>query len=691
MKTTVFLLILLFAIHSIVLAEDIPSSKFDEVVVTATKTESTLADLPVTVYTVDNEDIQYQPNYFVSNFGELIRDLPGIHVAQYFPWGPPWVHFRGTGYFIGRSAYMVDGVPVSPFLSTPVNNNDIERIEVLLGPSSALYGANAMGGVLNIITKKGTKDTGAKFDVGYGTHNTWRPHVAVGNKIGNFHFYASYSGDYSDGYKMNPFDVVWDLYKSNKKQWLSYASLDDNEYRHSFYNTKIGWENDKGQGFWIDYHHQDMYLNGGRDNRILQDDGNEGIATFRFYSPIGSNIKLIGTVGYQYLDRPSQEDKGAKVSGTTVSWDNTPSTRSEWENKRYPLELQGDFHIGKNNVLTAGIFWLRDEEMRAVKNAQTGATTSKSEYTTDQTALYIQNQSFLIGEKLVLLTGLRYDHWKYHNIFDLLSTPQKPDPVDHERFTYRGALKYKLNEKLAFRVSGGTGFWPGLPVWFFQNTRSGSAWREANPNLKPEKTWMVDLGLELALTKWGSFITVTPYYGEISDVVSYKYDQHPTQSGVSIIRTENLGGAEIYGVEIGIDQYLTRNFSIAASLTLNHSEIVDDPLKEGNQLRNAPDYWGSIVLKYKNPEIFNGRIALRYSDDRYYDDENTELPYYHMRDYAVVDAKIWKDWRIMKNGTLTVSLSGENIFDKEYETEIVYMHPGASFMANIGFKYYFNK
>ncbi len=82
----------------------------------------------------------------MSNFGELIRDVPGVHVAQYYPWGPPWVHLRGTGYFIGRTVFLVDGIPVTPFLSQTINNMDIERVDVILGPSSALYGANSSPG-----------------------------------------------------------------------------------------------------------------------------------------------------------------------------------------------------------------------------------------------------------------------------------------------------------------------------------------------------------------------------------------------------------------------------------------------------------------------------------------------------------------------------------------------------------------
>ncbi|MEM0333413.1 MAG: TonB-dependent receptor plug domain-containing protein, partial [Candidatus Aenigmatarchaeota archaeon] len=185
-------------------------------------------------HTVDRKEIEKQPTYFIQNLGELIKDLPGVHVGQYFPWGPPWIHLRGTGYFIGRTLYLVDNIPVIPFLSTPVHPNDIERVEVLLGPSSTLYGPNAMGGVVNIITKKGAKDTGVKLNLGYGSRDTFRPHLEIGNEVKDFNYYVSYSGDFSEGYKMNPLDVLWTLYQKGKTGWLSYASLKENHYRQNF-------------------------------------------------------------------------------------------------------------------------------------------------------------------------------------------------------------------------------------------------------------------------------------------------------------------------------------------------------------------------------------------------------------------------------------------------------------------------
>ncbi|MCX7857773.1 MAG: TonB-dependent receptor [Deltaproteobacteria bacterium] len=686
------LFIFFFAHISLTLgAEPKEPVRLEEVVVTATKTSLPLSQVPASLHVIDQKEIEIQPNYYVSNYGELIKDLPGVHAGQYFPWGPPWVHLRGTGYFIGRTGFLVDGVPVTPFLSTVVNNHDLKRTEVLLGPSSAVYGANAMGGVVNLITKTGEDIKGMKIEMGYGSRNTFRPHIELGDKRQNVNFYFSYSGDYSDGYRMNPLPVVWRLYKYGKTGWLSYASLKRNDYENSHYAFKLGWDNEKGEGFWLGYNLQRLFLDGGRPNRVWLRNGEQGIGNIRFYKNIEDYAKLTLTMGYQHLDRPGPYDnRGAIIqAGNLVGWNHSPTTASMWKQKRYPFEAQLDISLRKNSIFTLGLFWMRDKEKRWVESRITKAVNSESEYTTDQWAIYIQNQSSFLDDRLNILLGIRHDEWKYHDIFDLLSTPQHPDSISKERTTFRGGLRYKFSDSLSVKASAGTGFWPGLPVWLFQNTRTGSTWREANPGLKPEKTWMVDGGFELNLSRYGTYLSLCGYYGEISDAVSYRYDPHPTIQGVNIVRTLNLAGARIRGLELGIDQRLNEQIKLFLSFTLNDSEITKDPTLKGNELRNSPDYWGTVGFLYTNPKLINGRLALRFSDERYYDDENTPLPYYHMRKYAVLDAKIWKDFKIGKSKVLTLSLSGENLNNQKYETEFVYIHPGRSIQFNAALKYNF--
>jgi len=661
----------------------------DEISVTATKTATPAELLPVTAFSVTRKEIEAQPSHFMNNFGELIRDVPGVHVAQYYPWGPPWVHLRGTGYFIGRTVFLVDGIPVTPFLSQTINNMDIERVDVILGPSSALYGANASGGAVNIITRFGHEDTGATVGVGYGSHDTWRPHVSVGDKKSGWNYFFSYNGDYSDGYHMKPVEGMIDLWRRGKKQYLWDASLETNEYDYSYFMGKVGWQNEYGTGFTAAYNFQGLYLYGGQPGLILNDDGMQGIGSLKFFTPIGDAMRVSATVGYQHFDRPGRNIKGLSLVKGKLRLDTTPTTRTVWENERVPVEFQMDLYPFKNNTLTLGTFWSQETETRETYRIATDVRTDRSKYTTNQSAFYVQDQMFLLDDRLSLLAGLRWDRWNFHDIFDQGSTNQYPDSVEKSCVTYRGGVKFRATDWLSIRSSAGTAFWPGTALWFFRNVSTGMSQREANPGLKPEKTWMVDLGLELTLAATRTFFSVTPYYGEIEDMVSYRYDENPNLPGGTIIRSQNLGTARIRGVELFLDQRITDELSAFVSLTLNHSRLKDSGPNTGNQLRNAPDYWGSVGARYMNPKLFNTQVTLRFSDDRFYDDENTDLPYFHMESYATLDAKIWRDWRIGDHWVLTTGLSGNNLFDKDYATEIVYVHPGLTVQADLFLKYRF--
>jgi outer membrane receptor protein involved in Fe transport len=163
-------------------------------------------------------------------------------------------------------------------------------------------------------------------------------------------------------------------------------------------------------------------------------------------------------------------------------------------------------------------------------------------------------------------------------------------------------VKYQLNNELAIRSSAGTAFYPGLATWYFQNISTGATRREPNPNLKPEKTWMVDLGLEGKYDSTGTSFSVTPYYGRITDMVSGRYDPHPTLPGVQIIRYSNVGEAEIYGVETQVSQRITDHFSAFANITLNHSYNNRGPLQQGQPGDPCTELHGKRRDKVRGPE-----------------------------------------------------------------------------------------
>ena len=682
--------------------EQTEKNSLGEIIVTATRTKTLSERLPVTAHTVTRKDMDSQVEYGRNNYGELIRNVPGVHVAQAPMTAPPWVNIRGTGYFVGRTLYLVDGLPVTssttPMLTTTINNNDIEQIDVLLGTSSAIYGANAAGGVINIITREGKDGMGAGWSMGYGSNDTIRPNVSVGDRIDGFHYYVSYSGDYSEGYRMVPVKGMTELYNAGKKSYLSSASLHPNKYENTYFSAKTGWNHDDNNGFYIAYNYAYMYAGGGQKNLISLDDGKQGIGSIKGYGTIGSFVKITGTFGQQFWDRPSKSNKGLSLDADgNLLYDRTKVNANESRLSRYIGELQADCYLNKFNALTAGGFFSTEDLESEQKDWNTGVRKSKTETKTDQMAGFIQHQVSLIENRLNILAGVRYDRWRFRDIYDTASIPAKPAGFSQDTFTYRGGAKFKINRFFSVRGSGGTGFWPGSATWFFQNTNTGTTWREANRDLKPEKSWMLDSGIEATFTSIGQAYNITPYYGKLNNMIMYRYDQHPTIATTTIIRTRNASEAEIYGVEILFTQVVAEYVSFFISHTQNHARIVKDETPstgkninvKDNQVSNSPDYFGSTGIKYDNPAVIGAQATLRYSGQRYYDNENTNLQYYKMKPYRTVDLKLWREWVLCNVVRYQVSVSVNNVFDSDYESEFTYVNPGRTWNVTCGMRYIF--
>ena len=145
-------------------------SEGEIVVVTASRTEQSLASAPAAVTVLTDVDIARTP---ADDMGDLLRNVPGLNVAQV---SARDVNVKGRGsvntlansqiaLLDGRSTYL-DFFGITMWDLLPVQTSEIEQIEVVRGPGSALYGANAMSGVINVITKRPQDMTGTTVVVG---------------------------------------------------------------------------------------------------------------------------------------------------------------------------------------------------------------------------------------------------------------------------------------------------------------------------------------------------------------------------------------------------------------------------------------------------------------------------------------------------------------------------------------------
>lgn len=189
-------------------AEDI-SHELDEVVVTASRVKEKLKDAPVTINVVSGEELE-KVKY--RNAEEVLTRLPGVYTHD-FGGEAELTSIRVPTHFTNPyTVVLVDGVPVNGYGSGSsgqlgeINSDNIARIELVKGPASALYGSNAIGGIINVITKDPGPRPQGKIWAEYGAYEMWRSGVsgsAAGEKTS---FNIDLNRTYLDGWREHTLD-----------------------------------------------------------------------------------------------------------------------------------------------------------------------------------------------------------------------------------------------------------------------------------------------------------------------------------------------------------------------------------------------------------------------------------------------------------------------------------------------------
>ncbi|MDR0498956.1 MAG: TonB-dependent receptor [Holophagales bacterium] len=192
-----------------IMAQSDPKSKADdpppqevtsrEIVVTATRTERELFDVPTSVSVVKAKQMERKPK---GTIAQMLQDIPGIQVTDGgIGGGTKRVNIRGEGG--ARVLVLIDGIKISEQKSMDgsmvmIGPNNVERIELIKGPASVLYGSEAIGGVVNIITKKGGTSSiqGTQTLLWDGANNSLTPYTSLYGKHNGVNYRVS--GDYTD-------------------------------------------------------------------------------------------------------------------------------------------------------------------------------------------------------------------------------------------------------------------------------------------------------------------------------------------------------------------------------------------------------------------------------------------------------------------------------------------------------------
>jgi iron complex outermembrane receptor protein len=543
------------------------------------------------------------------------------------------------------SQILIDGMPLeSPVAGIHLGAHaldlfDLERIEVVRGPASALYGPSAVGGVVNFLPKRWRGAPGAEVSVGAGSHDTTSVSAAVGGAWDSADFRLSASDYRTDGYVAQPDPDPWgsrDIAPrdgKNRKFGLTggVRPADNQEITFAVRNADTG-------SAWL----------GGHPNYRFDDNVESYDLGYRYDAGEWAVFKA----RYRKMRQKTRilfDDE--YVNGNTGSL-LLAEVDDRVEDSEH-LDLQADLRLSRANVLTVGYTYGEGKYTSRWEDVIWGGggeSVSKSKLT----GLFAQDEHH-VSDALAVLVGGRWDRYEFAGDTSN-GVPTGKDSKDSV-FNPRLGARYRLSEATSLYATAGSAYVPALN---FLKFRSGGAWLD-NPSLKPETSTSYEAGASHRQGNWSMRAALfhTDYQDKISSIrVGAQW------------QFQNIGKVAIDGLELAIEGSLG-DWRPYANYTYTDSRIKEnpsDPLTVGKQVQRISPHKFNLGAIYAPSDRFYVRVSGRYVDDYYFNDRNTADAL--NPGHFVADAKI--GWRLptttlVRNAEL--SLAVNNLLDKRYREQ----------------------
>ena len=595
-----------------VYASELQEFALDEYVVTAARTETKLVDTPANISVVDSQTIEERHYQDVS---EVLKDVPGANVMD-----------AGTGAYENvislngdtRVLVLVDGkrVGFASGTSTGAASYDmnllpdvnlIERVEVLKGAGGALYGSDAVGGVVNIITKKADRSFG-KISVTSGSQDTKDLNAIYSVKEGKTGFTISASKNKQGYYKFK--DVV----SGKNLRWPGLSKYENDKLSLKL-EQELSSETNLTIGY--DYSNFEGYSPGNIDN--YNGVSFNDIETSNIYAKYDWNTKG-ENVGYLQVYHNIYDYFSESADGAILWGDKKETTNG--------IDFQQSFMISNTNKLIIGSSWYDTD------------VDNKNNYneSVDNIAFFI-NDTWEFLPSWTLNTGIRYDN--HSNAGD--------------ETTFSAGLNKKINDFSHAYVNWGQ-------VFKAPSTGDLFAPNGGDPDLKPETgdTWTIGYNTQLGNK---TNIGVNYFKSDLKDAIAWEDTGIDNDGdGWTDYEARNVDKQKKQGVELTLNHTLNDYFDIEASYTYirvrndenNGMGFTRDPYYVPNMYR--------VGIKY-HKDKWNANAYLRYATgaDTNFNISKYCVPY-AQKDYFTVDVAVTyqanKDWSFYAKGY--------NLFNESY-------------------------
>ena len=667
-------LVLISAITSLTLVQNsFANSSLEEVMVTtATKTEKNIEGVSASIIVITEEEIQKTG---ASTLDKILEKVPSIN-AQYGRFPHPSasskasISLRGMG--ANGTLILVDGKRLSgetesPYEMTRITASMIERIEIVKGSMSTLYGSDAIGGVINIITKKVDKNV-STLDLKYGSNgdgDAINKNVNFTNRgsVDKLRYKINTSIDDTTPYKVN---------KSYTQQAInpsSGADLNGNSLDNISGNYDVTYKDEatvKTIGTRLEYDFSDNFT-AGLDLSYFTEDregqylGNAsatsgGLITNTPVNSEDKNRRIDISSDFKYLinDDLSMNTKvyrsyyKKRNYTDPLTFDGATNTKFSANVTIDTLESDLTYILNDSNIITTGLEYRKETRDSGAINPDA----SSSEFITkvvNYKSLFIQDE-IEISDTLNAIIGTRYD-----NISNA-----------DNKITLQAGLVKEIAEDTSIRANYAQGYrTPDIAelyvvsMYYKGAKRYGSevinTIKTESYDLKPEQSQTFELSLSNKYENLSSVFTI--FNNKVKDkidLVSY----NDSSSSTKYYTSENIDQVDIKGAEVSFDYDLNKDIDLG----LNATYLKTEDESTGKELTYTPDISASFSVNYKITNDLNTNLMLRYIGEQYSNSTNTE----QTNNYTLVD--LGAQYQINKN--IEYYLGVDNIFNKEVDEEI---------------------
>lgn len=655
-------------------AADTDADAIETVVVTATRSERDIADVPESISVIDARSIAETP---AQALDDVLRrspsvDLPSAASYQVHPTANS-ISMRGLGGI--RALVLLDGVPINdPFFGymqwSRVPLELVDQVEIVRGGAATLWGNYAMGGVINVRTRQAS-ETGFAFQGGGGSYGTYRAN-AFGSWVASdaARFALTAGQNHTDGFmqigpeERGPINVPTAFTSRNA---AVRAGFDLSSTLQASASVDY-FDNDQTLQTELSTNAQRTWNYSGALTQSFDEDASLGLTLFGSDSEFETNNTggLEGVPENEAEFLQNAHDTPVEDLGTSLVWS---STRESGWLRSY--SIGADFHrISGEDV--ASIF----DETGTLLRTDVGS--GKQQFWGG----FVQ-ASIRPVDPLEILASVRYQSFENYDSFDgtpggLGATPDSSetsvDPRISVRYAFTPNLALRGAYYTAFRAPNLDNLYRAFSVPF------GIFY--ANPALVPETLGGGEIGLDVQTERLR--MQVTAYTNTIDDLITSRnleFDELP-EGFFFGSRNINAGKARSRGVELETQWQMGSGFSSRFAYTYADSQITEsalDPASVGRQIGGVPRNRASVALTYGSPRGWRITPQYRWVEKSFADNAHT-LP---VDEQNIVDLAVSYPF----GDAIEAYLQIENLLDEHYIADNSGFNPplrGTPFTAFIG-------